>query len=51
MFLIYMVISFAVMFGSVISGSMTPQMAQIWVLTTLSIGSITFALETPKKGK
>lgn len=51
MFLIYTIVSYICLFTCVFAGKITPQMAQIWVLTTLSIGSITYALEMSKKDK
>ena len=45
MFFIYMIISFTYMFGSIYNGSMTPLMGQIWVLVTLSVGSVVYGLE------
>ena len=51
MFLIYMIISFVCMFAGVMAGTISPQMAQIWVLTTLSVSSITYGLESRPRAK
>lgn len=51
MFLIYMLVSFILLGVGTFAGAVSPLMAQIWVLTTLSVGSITYGLETPRKGK
>lgn len=48
MFLIYEIVSFLVLFAGILKGSITPLMGQIWVLTTLSVGALTYGLETKR---
>lgn len=46
MFLIYLFVSLIAMFSGVMTGNVDMNLAQIWILVTLSVSAIVYALET-----
>lgn len=51
MFLLYLVLSFAILGFLRVSGQVSPLMAQIWALVTVTVSALVYCFEGPRYRK